>query len=68
MNNKGFSYHVARSEMSSFTFGNCTCGESVIRALVTKTQKEQRFNPQPVGGSEMNRIYSLHQCAGRRDE
>ena len=68
MNNKGFSFHVARSEMSSFIFGTCHCGESVIRARVMKTQKDQTFNPQPVGGSEMDLVYSVHQCAGRSDE
>jgi hypothetical protein len=65
---QGFSFHVARSDMSTFAFGTCTCGETVIRARVTKTQQDQRFNPQPTGGTEMDRVYSLHVCATARSD
>lgn len=60
---KGFSQHTSRSQMSTFNFSSCSkCKATVIRALITATQREQIFDPQPTGGTEVDRVYSLHVC------
>lgn len=60
---KGFSNHVSRSQMQTFEFGDCIyCNETVIRARVKGTQREQVFCPTPTGGTEIDRVYSLHTC------
>ncbi len=58
-----FSQYVSRNEMSSFLWGTCfQCKETVVVGVVAKTQKAHRFNPQPVGGDEINRVYDRHFC------
>lgn len=60
---KGFSHHVSRSQMDGFIFSSCVkCHETVIRATVRTTQREQIFNPKSTGGSEVDPVYSLHVC------
>lgn len=59
----GFSFHVSRSELATFEFGDCAdCKETVIWGRVKKTQKDQPLNPKPTGGTEIDPTYSLHQC------
>lgn len=60
---KNFSYHVARSKMETFEFETCArCKETVIKARMRETQSHRFFDPQPVGGSELDRVYSQHTC------
>lgn len=60
---KGFSHHVSRSQMDGFDFSTCSkCKQTVIRAVVKTTQRDQIFDPQPTGGSEIDPAYSIHVC------
>jgi hypothetical protein len=60
---KNFSYHVARSKMDTFEFETCVrCKETVIKARMRETQGNRFFDPQPVGGTELDRVYSQHNC------
>ena len=64
-----YSAFVARNEMSSFQWSTCSqCHESVIVAMVTKTQRSHCFDTKPVGGTEMNRMYQKHWCKQEGDE
>lgn len=58
-----FSQYVARSELSNFQWSTCTrCGETIISATITASQKSHCFQPKPVGGTETNQIYDRHFC------
>lgn len=66
---RNFSYHVARSKMDSFNFGRCVkCKNTVIHAVMRDTQQGAQFDPQPVGGTEMDRVYSRHACPRKADD
>lgn len=58
-----FSQYVSRSQMEDFQWTQCMqCHESVVKARVRTTQKEQMFEPKPVGGTEMDPAYDRHLC------
>lgn len=64
---RGFSSHVSRSQMSGMQFTDCfRCQDTVFKARVTKTQRDQLFDPQPTGGTDIDPVYSIHECKTAR--
>lgn len=63
MKDKNFSVHLARGDLGQLEFGDCfRCRTTVIRSSVKRTTAAVVLDPRPVGGSEINPIYSRHTC------
>ena len=58
-----FSHYYSRSQIDQLEFSECgDCKETIVWTTVKATQKKAPLNPKPVGGSEINPSYELHQC------